>query len=74
MVLSLTITASNQSIYYGTTLNLSTTLFTVSGLTNGDSVSSVTLKYNNSTSVPGTTSAGSYSIVPSTAVGNGLNN
>ena len=71
----LTITASNQSTTYGTSLALGTSAFTTSGLVTayGDTISSVTLKQNSVTTVPNTTNAGTYSgavngIVASAAV------
>ena len=56
----LTITANSQSTTYGTALNLGTSAVTASGLVNGDTITSVTLKYNNASSVPGTVNAGAY--------------
>jgi YDG domain/MBG domain (YGX type)/Kelch motif/Galactose oxidase, central domain len=68
---SLTITAKDQSKTYGATLTFSGNEFTLIGLISGDVVSSATL-----TSAAATASAipGSYSIVPSAAVGTGLGN
>jgi hypothetical protein len=69
----LTITASAQSKTYGQALNLGTTAFTNTVLSNSDTVTSVTL------SSPGAaanaTAAGSpYLITPSAPVGTGLAN
>ena len=72
---ALTITASNQSKTYGTTLNLGTTAFTETGLvtSNGDSISGVTL--SSLGAVATATVAGSpYAIAPSNAIGTGLSN
>jgi autotransporter-associated beta strand protein len=77
---ALTITASTQSTTYGTALDLGTSSFTTSGLVTGngnnDAVSSVTLKYLASTTVPGTTTVMNLnsSISPSSAIGSGLSN
>ena len=70
---TLTITASNQTKPYGTTFTFAGTEFTVTGLVNGDTVTSVTLT---SAGAPATaTVAGSpYPITPSAAVGTGLAN
>ena len=69
----LTLTASNQAKVYGQTLNFAGTEFGVSGLLNGDSVSSASL--SSAGSVATAAVAGSpYSIVISNAVGNGLTN
>lgn len=68
---ALSITASNVSKTYGQTVTFVGTEFTTSGLQPGDSVTSVTL-----TSAGGASSAaiGSYDIVPSAAIGTGLEN
>jgi YDG domain/Hint domain/MBG domain (YGX type) len=71
---TLNITANSQSTTYGSVLSLGTSRFTTSGLISPDSVSSVTLLYNSSATVPGTTNTGTYSIVPSNASGSGLSN
>ena len=72
----LTITASTQNTSYGTSHALGTSAFTTSGLVNSDAVSSVTLKYGSSSTVAGTTNAGTYTagIIPSAASGTGLSN
>jgi pectin methylesterase-like acyl-CoA thioesterase len=68
---ALTVTANSTSKSYGQTVAFAGTEFTTSGLTNGDSVTSVTL-----TSAGATNAAivGSYPIVPSAATGTGLGN
>ena len=71
---NLTITANDQSTTYGTALTLGTTAISSSGLVNSDTVTSATLLYNSSATVAGTTAAGTYSIVPSSASGTGLSN
>jgi hypothetical protein len=63
---ALTITASNQSKTYGTSLVLGTTLFTPSGLVNGDTVTGVTLT---SGGTGATATVGTYLITPSAATG-----
>ena len=68
---SLTVTASNTNKVYGQTVTFAGTEFTTAGLTNGDSVSSVTLTSGGATNNAG---AGSYPIVPSAASGSGLAN
>jgi len=67
----LTITASNVSKIYGQTFTFAGTAFTAVGLTNGDTVTSVSLSSLGATN---TTPVGSYSIVPSAAQGSGLAN
>ena len=67
----LTITASSTNKVYGQNLVFAGTEFTVVGLTNGDTVSSVTLTSSGATS---TATVGSYGIVPSSAAGSGLAN
>jgi len=69
----LTITAGNQSKSYGQTLNLGTSAFTTTVLSNSDTVTSVTL------SSPGAAAAASvagspYAITASAPVGTGLGN
>ncbi len=73
---SLSITANNRSVAYGTSLPLGTSAFSTLGLVSGDAVSSVTLQYNSSATVPGTVPAATYSnsIIPSSATGTGLSN
>jgi hypothetical protein len=72
-VAALTVTANNRTKTYGQTVTFAGTELTASGLLNTDAVSSVTL---NSSGVAGAaTVVGSpYIIVPSAAVGMGLNN
>jgi hypothetical protein len=67
----LTITANKQSKNYGVALALGTTAFTTSTLYNGNTVTSVTLT---STGAAAAAAPGTYSIVPSAAVGTGLTN
>lgn len=73
--LAVTITANAQSTTYGTALPLGTTAYTssLSSLPNGDTISSVSLKYNSESTVPGTTNAATYTngIVASGASGTG---
>lgn len=70
---ALTITANSTSKCVGSTLNFAGTEFSASGLVNSDAVTSVTL--TSTGSGVGATVAGSpYSIVPSAAIGTGLNN
>jgi len=64
----LTITASNQGKTYGfggTSAALGTSAFTDSGLLGSDSVSSVTLSTNATTSTSGNYNAGTWTITPS---------
>ena len=68
---SLTITANNAGKVYGQTLTFAGTEFMASGLTNGDSVTSVTLA---SSGAVGTAAVASYPIVASAAIGSGLGN
>ena len=63
---TLTVTASDQSKLFGTTLNLGTNLFTSSGLQNGETIGSVTL---NSTGAINSANVGKYPIIPSDATG-----
>jgi MBG domain-containing protein/Big-like domain-containing protein/centrosomal CEP192-like protein/HYDIN/CFA65/VesB family protein len=67
----LTITANTASKVYGTALTLPGTAFTVTGLLNTDTVTSVTLT---SPGTLATAPVGSYPIAPSAAVGTGLAN
>lgn len=67
----LVITADNRTKTYGTAITTGTTAFVVSGLLNNDAVTGVTLTSNG---VLATAAAGTYLIVPSAAVGTGLNN
>jgi hypothetical protein len=74
---SMTVTADNVSgLVYGSAYALGTSAFTTSGLVGTDTVTAATLSYGSSTTVAATTNAGSYSagIIPSAAVGTGLNN
>jgi hypothetical protein len=73
---ALTIAASSQSVVYGAGTTLSGTAFTTTGLVNGDTVSAVLAKYNNSTTVDVLTNARVYAnaIVLSSASGVGLSN
>src|SRR5207237_97893 len=66
-----TITAKDQSKAYGQAMTLDSTQFTATGLINGDAITSLTLA---SAGTAATAAAGSYSIVPSAAVGTGLSN
>ena len=67
----LTVTANNRTKTYGTALTLGSTAFATSGLVNGDTVARVTLT---STGAAARAAVGTYSIVPSAAVGTGLSN
>jgi hypothetical protein len=67
----LTLTANSTGKIYGQTVTFVGTEFTVVGLTNGNSVSSVTL---NSAGTVNTAIVGNYPIIPSAAVGSGLAN
>jgi hypothetical protein len=70
---ALTITANNRTKTYGQAVSFAGTEFTAAGLTNGDSVVSVSL--TSAGSVATATVAGSpYPIVPSAATGTGLGN
>ena len=68
---ALTITASNESKTYGTTLTIPGTAFAASGLFSGDSVTSVTLASAGTTAAA---SVGTYPITASNATGTGLGN
>jgi LPXTG-site transpeptidase (sortase) family protein len=71
----LVITANDQTKVYGNTFTFTGNEFTVTGLVGGDTVTSVT--FTTSGTPPATNSAavvGSYTIVPSAAVGTGLGN
>ena len=68
---ALTITASDRSKTYGTSVTFAGTEFTASGLANSDTVNTVTLS---STGAAGTAGVGTSAIVPSAAVGSGLSN
>jgi hypothetical protein len=67
----LTVTANNQSKTYGNTFTFAGTEFTTSGLLNSDAVTSVTLTSTGSATAA---NVGTYTIVPSNAVGTGLSN
>jgi len=68
---SLVVTANDLSKTYGNVLASSGSSVTATGLVNSDSVTSVTLT---SLGSPVTAVVGSYSLVPSAAVGSGLGN
>ncbi|SHO67237.1 hypothetical protein SAMN02745172_03910, partial [Pseudoxanthobacter soli DSM 19599] len=69
---ALTVTASNASKTYGADITLNgSSGFTVAGLVNGDSVTSVSLSSSGSTA---TTGVGTYGIAASDAQGSGLAN
>jgi mucin-19 len=69
----LTVTANSQVKTYGQTMTFMGTEFAAGGLVNGDSLTSVTL--SSSGASPTATVPGSpYNVVPSAAVGAGLNN
>jgi hypothetical protein len=68
---ALTVTANNRTKTYGATVTFAGTEFASSGLVNADTVTSVTLTSAGSAS---SAAAGTYSIVPSAAVGTGLGN
>jgi hypothetical protein len=68
---ALTISADSTSKTYGHSLTFAGTEFTTSGLVAGDSVTSVTLA---SAGAAQSAAVQDYSIVPSAAVGSGLNN
>ncbi len=70
---SLTITANNRTKTYGQIANLAGTEFTMAGLLNSDTVTSVTLT-SSGAAATATVSGSSYPIVPSAAVGSGLGN
>ena len=67
----LTITANNTTKTFGQTVAFAGTEFSTSGLSRGDSVSSVTLT---SAGAAAAAAVGTYPIVPSAAVGTGLSN
>ncbi|MDP9011820.1 MAG: filamentous hemagglutinin N-terminal domain-containing protein [Pseudomonadota bacterium] len=69
---ALTVTASNQSKTYGTTLALGSSVFTETGLVNSDTVSAVTL--SSPGSIAGAAVGGPYAIMASNALGSGLSN
>src|SRR5450830_282140 len=68
---ALTITANNASKTYGDTATLAGTAFTVVGLVNSDTFTSVTLASKGSVN---TANAGTYAITAIDAVGTGLSN
>ncbi|HUJ72910.1 MAG TPA: MBG domain-containing protein, partial [Verrucomicrobiae bacterium] len=70
-VAPLIITANSTAKTYGQTLSFGGTEFMTSGLTNGDTVTSVTLTSGGTLA---NASAGNYSIIPSAAIGTGLAN
>lgn len=67
----LTVTATNKSKCFGSSLSFSGTEFTTSGLVPGDAVTTVLLSSNGSVSGA---SSGVYDIVPASANGSGLSN
>jgi hypothetical protein len=67
----LTITANSSNKTYGQAVTFNGTEFTPSGLLNSDKVTSVTLT---SAGAAGNATVGTYSIVPSVALGSGLSN
>ena len=73
---SIMITGSAQSVVYGSGVALSAAGFTVTGLVNGDSVSTVTALFGGNAMVAPATNAGVYanSIAISSAIGVGLGN
>jgi hypothetical protein len=71
---ALTITASNQSMDFGSVLQLGTSAFTATGLLGTDAVTGVTLQVDGNATVPATKAPGSYAIVPTAALGSGLGN
>lgn len=70
---SLTITALPAVKTYGETLNFAGTAFSTTGLINNDVVNSVTLT-SNGAAAAATVADQPYAIVPSAAIGTGLNN
>ena len=70
---ALTITANSTTKTYGTTLTLAGTEFTDTGLINDDSVTSVTLT-SAGAAATATVDGSPYAIVPTAAIGNGLDN
>jgi len=68
---ALTISATDQSKCFGTVFNFTGAEFTSLGLINSDEVTTVTLTSSGSL---GAAAAGSYSIVPSAAIGSGIDN
>ena len=69
----LTITANSTSKTYGQTVTFSGTEFTTTGLTNGNTVTNVTLT-SSGAAATATVAGSPYSIVPSVALGSGLGN
>jgi len=70
---TLTVTADNLTKNFGQTLTFAGTEFTTTGLLNNDSVTSVTLTSSGAAASASVTGS-PYSIVPGSAVGNGLAN
>jgi hypothetical protein len=70
---SLTITANSQTNQYGAAISLRTSAFTAIGLVNSDTVSGVSLLSAGAT-LNAPVSGSPYSILPSNAVGTGLDN
>ena len=73
-VAALTITATNQTKTYGDNNSLGTTGFSTSALYGVDSVTSVSLSTNASTSTSGQYNAGAWTLTPSAPQGSGLTN
>ncbi len=70
---ALTVTASNRTKTYGTAVTFAGTEFTVGGLVNADTVTSVTLT-SSGAAATATVPGSPYAIAPSAAVGTGLGN
>jgi len=68
---SLTIAANDRSKTYGDTVTFAGTEFTIAGLVNADTITSVTLT---SAGAAATAGAGNHAIVPSAATGTGVEN
>ncbi|MBI3853347.1 MAG: MBG-2 domain-containing protein, partial [Verrucomicrobia bacterium] len=67
------LTANNTNKTYGDTVTFTGTEFSASGLINGDTVTNVTLTSAGAAAVA-TVSGSPYAVVPSAAMGNGLDN
>src|SRR5207245_8172808 len=73
---ALTVTANNQTKTYGfggTSASLGTSAFSSSGLQNSETIGSVTLTTNDTTSTSGNYKAGTFTITPSAATGGTFN-
>jgi len=68
---SLTIAANDRSKTYGDTVTFAGTEFTVAGLVNADTITSVTLT---SAGAAATAASENHAIIPSAATGTGLEN